>query len=595
MNKNSAIEFCKEKRTSVVSFITSEREISFDDYFKENEYFPKSRDKVSVKFVCTKCKKNTGILTIGSFYKKNTKLVCKDKSCKGKTGPKCITFENFMELLGNRYVLIISEQECIKLLSGNNPSKINIPVKCNNPACNTKFKVTYTRLKNNNKCPSCSHRKYTYEDVVKIFSDRKCTLLSTEYKNNHDYLNYKCKCGNITWVELTNFLRYKSPCGNCMRDNNKLWAFFGENMDERWNSLQDYFEDCNCRLLSEKEFYVNDRETILEYVCECFEIGQTTLKSFLDGVRCESCRDDRRKETCMEKYGVDNPAKSEICKEKQRETSRENWGTDHPMQNEHNKQQAKQTNIENHEGLHNLALTETRLKAVEAHIKKYGGPPGTIESIREKAKQTNMQKLGVEFPLQSKQVQITIQNNNLEKYGNKVYIQSEAGKAQMVELYGVENAMQNPELFAKQQKSSKKTRPYIFPSGRETSIQGYEHFALNDLLEMGVDENDIIAGGKEKLLMPEIWYYNSERGRKSRYHPDIFLPKENKFIEVKCYYTWIKEKKKNTEKFMECMNRGYKLVLWVYDKYGQHEMIRMYFNNCIHEIVIDNEERESIK
>jgi len=47
-------------------------------------------------------------------------------------------------------------------------------------------------------------------------------------------------------------------------------------------------------------------------------------------------------------------------------------------------------------------------------------------------------------------------------------------------------------------KSSYSKKEYIFPSGKKENIQGYEHFALDELIiNEKIDESDIIIGVKK--------------------------------------------------------------------------------------------------
>ena len=53
----------------------------------------------------------------------------------------------------------------------------------------------------------------------------------------------------------------------------------------------------------------------------------------------------KRKETCLEKYGVDNPAKCSTIKEKIKQTNIEKYGMSSPLQNSKVKQKTKETNL----------------------------------------------------------------------------------------------------------------------------------------------------------------------------------------------------------------------------------------------------------
>ena len=180
----------------------------------------------------------------------------------------------------------------------------------------------------------------------------------------------------------------------------------------------------------------------------------------------------------------------------------------------------------------------------ETNIKKYGVEnPLLSEEIKEKIKQTNIKKYGVEFPLQSEEIMIKMKETNMNKYG-------------------VEHVMQVSEIFDKQQKSSYKLKDYIFPSGKIIKIQGYEHFALNELIK-NYNEDDIITLKNE---VPEIWYI--ENNIKRRYYTDIYIKSENKCIEVKSEYTVNCDTEKRKLKEDACKNNGNSYELKVYKRNG---------------------------
>jgi len=117
----------------------------------------------------------------------------------------------------------------------------------------------------------------------------------------------------------------------------------------------------------------------------------------------------------------------------------------------------------------------------------------------------------------------------------------------------------------KASKNAYRLKSYICTSGREIKCQGYEPFALNDLVKNElVDENDICVGAKN---VPTIWY-NDEGGKKHRHYVDIFIKTQNRCIEVKS--TWTAQKKKDNIflKQNAAKQLGYKYEIWVYDNKG---------------------------
>jgi len=106
-------------------------------------------------------------------------------------------------------------------------------------------------------------------------------------------------------------------------------------------------------------------------------------------------------------------------------------------------------------------------------------------------------------------------------------------------------------------------KEYIFPSGRIEKIQGYENIALDELINIELmNETDIIVGCKN---VPTIWYTTNDNV-KHRHYVDIFIPIQNRCIEVKGEWFYIRDKHILELKKQEAEKLGYKYELWVYNK-----------------------------
>jgi hypothetical protein len=233
---------------------------------------------------------------------------------------------------------------------------------------------------------------------------------------------------------------------------------------------------------------------------------------------------DKSKKTCLEKYGVENVNQCQKIKDKSKKTCFEKYGVDCNLQ---------------------------------------------LESCKEKIRQTNLNKYGCEYILQSEVIKKKIKQTNLIRYGCEYLAQSEVIKNKIKQTnfknYGVENIMQNPKFAEENFKKCFKFKEYVFPSGKVNKIQGYENFALDELIiNEKINESDIITGCKN---VPTIWY-NDENGKKHRHYVDIFIPSQNKCIEVKS--TWTAEKKKDCIFLKQNAGKdlGYKYEIWVYDGKG---------------------------
>jgi hypothetical protein len=116
--------------------------------------------------------------------------------------------------------------------------------------------------------------------------------------------------------------------------------------------------------------------------------------------------------------------------------------------------------------------------------------------------------------------------------------------------------------MSKNIKQNYRKKEYTFPSNKIIEIQGYESFALDELIiNEKIDESDIITGIQN---VPIIWY-NDESGKKHRHYVDIFIPSQNKCIEVKSIWTAKQNEHNIFLKQNAAKELGYKYSIWVYN------------------------------
>jgi hypothetical protein len=278
----------------------------------------------------------------------------------------------------------------------------------------------------------------------------------------------------------------------------------------------------------------------------------------------------KKKETSLKNWGVDYPSQNEEIKLKKKETSLKNWGVEYPLQNEEVKNKVKETNLNKFGVTCTFQNEEVKLKIKETNLHKLGVEyPSQNDEVKIKIKETNLHKLGVEYPSQNEEIQNKTKQTCIEKYGCEYSLQSEKVKSKTkqtcIKKYGYEHPFQNAEIMEKNVKSSFTKKEYNFPSGRIDKIQGYENFALDELIiNEKINESDIITGCKN---VPEIWY-NDENGKKHRHYVDIFIPSQNKCIEVKSDWTYKKQINSVLLKQNAAKELGYKYEFWMYDKKG---------------------------
>ena len=182
-----------------------------------------------------------------------------------------------------------------------------------------------------------------------------------------------------------------------------------------------------------------------------------------------------------------------------------------------------------------------------------------LESSKEKIKETCLKNLGVENPMKSELVRNKLSKTMMENYGtDNIFKNADLIKTKFKEKYGVENPSQIPEIMSKKKSKSFSKKEFNWKTGEISIVQGYEDQVLFDLENKGYKFEDIITDEKD---VPEIFY--EFEGKRRRYYPDIFIPKENLIIEVKSDYTLNKEWEKNQVKFDATKNLGFNFKLEV--------------------------------
>jgi arsenate reductase-like glutaredoxin family protein len=125
---------------------------------------------------------------------------------------------------------------------------------------------------------------------------------------------------------------------------------------------------------------------------------------------------------------------------------------------------------------------------------------------------------------------------------------------------GITGAMQIPDFFHKNQSSGVRIKKYTV-NGIEISYRGYELKAIFRLLDEGYNINDLIIGKG----VPTIRYtFNGKSNRV--YYPDIYIPKDNRLIEVKSKWTFEQHKSKNMAKMQAVIDSGYFFDFYIMDK-----------------------------
>ena len=294
--------------------------------------------------------------------------------------------------------------------------------------------------------------------------------------------------------------------------------------------LLQFCNDNNIILLNDCSVEIINGRTLIKGHCitQCCEnnFDKTFMNLYEINGYCKSCISKKRlekyKATYFKKYGVEYQFQSEDVKDKSKSIWLEKYGVEHPSKSK-----------------------EIKLKKVNTCLEIYGVEyQFQSEDVKDKSKSTWLKKYGVENPFQSEHVK-------------------DKSKSTWLNKYGVENPCQNSDIFEKRLKASYSKKNYTLPSGKIVLVQGYEPYALDELIKL-TNEDDIKVGAAN---VPEIWY-NDEIGKKHRYYVDVFILSQNKCIEVKGINLMKLDKNIIFIKQKAVKDAGYICEIWVYNSKG---------------------------
>lgn len=152
---------------------------------------------------------------------------------------------------------------------------------------------------------------------------------------------------------------------------------------------------------------------------------------------------EKIKQTCLERFGCENPTQNPEIKAKQQATMLENYGATAPLQVPEFKAKAEETCLANFGVTNPMKSKEIQNKVKSTMEENYGAPnPGLVPSLVEKAKQTCVEKFGGE----SSQCSPEIKAKTWETLKDKNGLPSSSVERQLVsmlqELFGKENCFE---------------------------------------------------------------------------------------------------------------------------------------------------------
>lgn len=263
--------------------------------------------------------------------------------------------------------------------------------------------------------------------------------------------------------------------------------------------------------------------------------GRNTIRS--NKFCCYQCgikdKNQKRKNTSLKLYGVENISQSNNVKEKKLQTF-------HNHSNEWNSKRI----IKIKETWKNKDINQHIQKIKNTKLEKYGD---SNYNNLEKAKQTNISKYGVENPFQSEEIKNKIENIKLEKYGNKRFTNRIKAENTCLKRYGIKNAF-NIEKFKEKSKQTliskygvdnfAKSKKWKDKFNNKNWIESQQQKIYNTKKKNNTFKTSINEEQIYQLLLQK--FNKVERQYKSELYPfncDFYISELNLYIEYQG--TWL--------------------------------------------------------
>ena len=197
------------------------------------------------------------------------------------------------------------------------------------------------------------------------------------------------------------------------------------------------------------------------------------------------------------------------------------------------------------------------------------------EEVKDKIKKTNIEKYGTKYTFQSEEVKVKRKETMMERYSVNSPMKSTFLRNKIentnIERYGVKHPLQSSIIQKKILVNSFRRKPYLC-----WNILGYEDKTLDYLINTEKILIENIKAGDDEI--PVIPYKMNDKNRV--YFPDIYIPSQNRIIEVKSVYTMTKEIEELYYKSLySCQD--YIFELFTYDKKNLVFYIKLFKDEII--------------
>jgi len=240
------------------------------------------------------------------------------------------------------------------------------------------------------------------------------------------------KFSNEKWLSNNHPIEYNTIIDYCKNKN--LNIPFKEKVYCFLNNL-DVTPCCKNKKCNKKVKYKNKNIGYSNYCSnKCISTCEDVIK--------------KKKNTNLEKLGVEFPMKSNKVLEKSKKTNLERYGTEYPMQNENVKKRSEETclDIYNKKTYSQTDLCKDQVK--NTNMERYG--VDNVLKLKSKICGGMLDKYGVEYPIQNDLIKDKIEKTNLERYGVDNVSKNDDIKRKkentFIKKYGVDNPIKSEEI-----------------------------------------------------------------------------------------------------------------------------------------------------
>lgn len=239
-------------------------------------------------------------------------------------------------------------------------------------------------------------------------------------------------------------------------------------------------------------------------------------------------------------------------------------------------------------------------KAKDSANKIASQTPEVREAMRISRIKTNRERYGVDYTTQTRIMQDKSKSTKLERYGNEYYSNplatskswksktpeeitsiTDKKRATCKDRYGVENTFFLPEARKKSAVANSIGREYTLPSGTVIRVRGYEDVAISKLLENYAEADFVLDDTLATYGLPVFSYVNVNL-HTMKYYPDVYIPKENKIIEVKGRWWWdgnglekyTSRLINNLKKRQAVLVAGYNYEVWLFENKNNYRILK---------------------